>query len=208
METKINDQELLDKCIRCKRKDVELIQLTRHVILGQINLKTFQINFSVCRDCKLKLDKFLKFEEFYKKRTFPRIIAAILFFIYIITIGMLFLRIISDVFTLIIYVVILTIVAASAFFGSLLLNRFLYEYHPENINKYLEIRENGTAIIKDPKNEMQTVYVNLLKHEQEKVEKIQKESFNFCPNCGSNIKTYTGFCSVCGKNLRVKKKED
>jgi len=90
-----------------------------------------------------------------------------------------------------------------SFFLILFLNRVLYKTNPENIKKYFEIRNDGIVILKDFKSGNEINRINLLPIERKIAEVLPKKSYEFCPNCGSQIKTYTGFCQSCGKNLKV-----
>ncbi|MCK4286034.1 MAG: zinc ribbon domain-containing protein [Candidatus Lokiarchaeota archaeon] len=83
------------------------------------------------------------------------------------------------------------------------LNRVRYKKNPENINKYFEIRKDGIVILKDLESNSEIKRINLLSIEKKIADVLPRKSYEFCPNCGSQIKTYTGFCQSCGKNLKL-----
>ncbi len=188
----INIPELLNKCYRCKKSNVNLIEISIMKNLGKENIQSYQINFSVCESCIKKYNEFLSISNKYR-------ISTIFFFcIFIITL-------ITFIATILInYLISVSIIIIFLISGSIRLKYYLnIENHPENLDKYIEIQETGIIVIKDPLNQKNPFKINIIKSKEAIFEETQKKSLEICPNCGAKQKTYTGFCSVCGKNLKV-----
>lgn len=91
----------------------------------------------------------------------------------------------------------------ASFFLILLLNRLLYKTNPENLKKYIEFRKDGLVILKDLESNQEIKRINLLPIGKKITEAVLRKTYEFCPNCGSQIKTDTGFCRSCGTNLKI-----
>ncbi len=202
MESEINEPELLNKCVRCHQSNDQLIKFTYRRVLGIQGAKFYSINYSICEKCKPYLEKGLKIEDKYVTKKLKPILAGIFLIIYIVALIIFFN---SDIPFQAMFPVIGIIIGATlgSFFLILYLNRVLYKTNPENIKKYFEIRNDGIVILKDLKSGNEINRINLLPIERKIAEILPKKSHEFCPNCGSQIKTYTGFCQSCGKNLKV-----
>jgi len=206
MESEIKKQELENKCIRCKRSNSNLIKLklkTKKIGIKSRYLRLVQISYSVCEPCKIKLDNASKLKKY---RDFCINIARLVFFIpiwIIILFNLVTLLFVSTLIesTIIPFLASLFILMCS--FIAILYFKSKINQNPDTLEKFLEIKkEDGRIIIKDPINKTESIVIKLIKEKQEIFQESIEVSYNFCPNCGSSFKTYTGFCSICGKNIK------
>ena len=202
MDTEINDPELLNKCVRCHKPSKELIIYTLRKPLGLHGARFYRINYSICKNCKPYFEKALEREDRYVTKKLSRIKAVILLFVYIVALIIIFNSNLSfEGFFLVIGTLIATILGI--FFLTLFVERLYYKKHPNNIKNYFEVKNDGIAIIRDLESNREIKRINLLSVEREIEEELPKKTYKYCPNCGSEIKTYIGFCQKCGKNLKI-----
>lgn len=201
MESEINEPELLNNCVRCHKSDAQLTIITCKKALGIRGARFYRINYSICEKCKPHYEKGVKIEDKYITKRLKPILAEILLVIYSIALIVFFN---SDMPFMARFPVIAIIVGATlgSFILILFLNRILYKTNPENIKKYFDIRNDGIVILKDLSTNHEIKRINLLLVKKKMAEVLPKKTYEFCPNCGSQIKTYTGFCQRCGTNLK------
>jgi multisubunit Na+/H+ antiporter MnhG subunit len=202
LESEISEPKLLNKCVRCHNSNEDLITYSLRKVLGVRGAKFYKINYSICQKCQPNLEKGLKLEDNYHSRKLKTILSGIYLVVYIVALVIIFNSNLSfTAFTIVIPILI------GSTFGSFFLILFIYRLHyktnSENINKYFEIRKEGTVILKDRKTNRELDIINLLEIERKIAEAHHRKTYDFCPNCGAQIKTYTGFCNKCGKNLKI-----
>ena len=202
MESEINESELLVRCVRCHKSNRKLTQFKIRKLLGIQGAKYYSIKYSICEMCKPYFEKGLKVEDKYRSVKLKNVLSRIYLVITIVAIIIFF---ISN-FSFIGFLIGVPILMGSTIFLLFLisyLNRVRYKTNPENINKYFEIRKDGIVILKDLESNSEIKRINLLSIEKKIGDVLPRKSYEFCPNCGSQIKTYTGFCQSCGKNLKL-----
>ncbi len=189
MESEISEPKLLNKCVRCHNSNEDLITYSLRKALGVRGAKFYKINYSICKKCHPNYEKGLKLEYNYHSKKLKSILAGICFVILIVAlINALAIVFYGSVFVL---------------FLILFIYRLYYKTNSENINKYFIIRKDGIVILKDRKTKQEFDVINLLPIEKKIAEVLPIKTSEFCPNCGAQIKTYTGFCNKCGKNLKI-----
>lgn len=202
MDSEINEPELLDKCVRCQKSDSQLTTYSFRKALGVRGAKFYKINYSICENCSPYLEKGIKISDKFHSGRFKTTLAGIYFVIYIVALVVLFN--LNPPFEIIGFIVVGLVGGTLGSFCLLInMNKARYKTHPKNIDKYFEIRNDGIVILKDLRTGNEIDRINLLPIERKIAEILPKKSYEFCPNCGSQIKTYTGFCQSCGKNLKV-----
>lgn len=202
MEPKIREPELLNNCVRCHKSDEELITFSRRKALGLQGARFYKIYYSICKTCKPHFEKGLKIEDKYITKKLKPILAAILLVVYIVALIFFFNSNLSFEAR---FPVIGIIIGATlgSFFLILFINRIHYKTNPRKIEKYFEIKKDGIVILKDLESNQEIKRINLLPIDKKIAEALSRKTYEFCPNCGSQIKTYTGFCQSCGKNLKI-----
>jgi len=202
MDTEINEPELLNKCVRCHKPSKELITYTLRKPLGLHGARFYRINYSICKNCKPHFEKALEREDRYVTKKLSRIVAGILLLVYIVALIIIFNSNLSfEVFLPVICTLIAT--TFGIFFLALFIERLYSKKHPNNIKNYFEIKNDGIAIIRDLESNQVIKRINLLPVEIEIAEELPRKTYKYCPNCGSEIKTNTGFCKRCGRNLKI-----
>lgn len=197
MESEINDPELLNRCVRCHKSNDELTQFKLRKFLGIQGTRHYSIKYSICEMCKPYFEKGLKAEDKYHSVKKKKILLIIFFAINILG------YIIIVNFGSFIAIPILIGLSLGLLFLIEYLLKVRYETNPENINKYFEIRKDGIAILKDLESNIEIKRINLLSIEKKVADISPRKSYEICPNCGSQLKTSTGFCQTCGKNLKL-----
>lgn len=197
MDPVITHPELLNKCVRCRLHNNELITQTIRKPIGDYEVRFYNIKYSVCQFCKPKVDKAIKNEAHYYSKSF---LAGMLLIMYIVGLILIFS---TKLYFLIIALVFVTF---GIFFLYPLFNRIYYRTRPDRLSSYFEIRKEGIIILKDFKTQSEIEKITLISPEKRIDDTILKITYQFCPNCGTQLKTNTGFCKICGKNLKIEEK--
>jgi hypothetical protein len=201
MESEINEPELLDNCVRCHKSDNQLIKQSFRKALGIRGARFYTINYSICKNCYPYLEKGIKLDEKFHSNRFKTTLSGVYLVIYIVSLVILFTS--NPPFQMIGIIVAVLVGGTLGSFCLLInLNKARYKTHPENMNKYFEIKNDGMVILKDLESNREINRINLLSIEKKIAEVLPKDTYEFCPNCGSQIKTYSGYCQSCGKNLK------
>ena len=200
LSIELENEALLNKCVRCKKSDVNLFTTvwdTKANIKGK--KEKLRIKFSACDPCLRKIEKFTQYEKFYYKNKGICGICTWMISWLVLIFSILF-SFMGPNPTL----AITGVVGAILLFLPFIIMKIYKNSHPENLRKYISINSSGIITIKGKKSGEADQKISIVEVQQAKIKKIQDESYKFCPNCGSTIKTLTGFCKTCGKNLKPK----
>ena len=202
MSNEVESKEVLNKCIKCKKSDVNLLNTkweTKTYIKGK--KEKVRIKFSACESCFTKIEKFIEYEKFYYRN--KGVCGACTWVVsWLVLILSILFSFMGPDFT----IAAMGIVGAIVLFLPFIIMKIYKNSHSGNLHKHILINSSGILIVKSKKSSGETVKkINIIEVKQEKIKKVQEESYKFCPNCGSTIKTSTGFCKTCGKNLNPKK---
>jgi predicted RNA-binding Zn-ribbon protein involved in translation (DUF1610 family) len=179
---------LPDKCIKCKKTDVELDEFKYRIFkkrgnlmwnnLVQTEMKTLKI--PICKSCRPEIERLNKYENYYATTKYYILCTLPLSIIY----GIFSLENILWLIPFIVFTV-----------GSIILLYFYYIRfaHPSTISKLLnneqymlEIRNNLETKVKDG--------IEILLNKE--------QTIIYCPKCGAQRTALDDFCNSCGKDLR------
>jgi hypothetical protein len=188
--------EFPNRCIKCKRADLPLKKFgyARSVMARYI--KTRYIEIPVCENCE---SDFVKYEKILKYLRLKYCLICIFVITTFLTVSwsfsapyanpviidtMLVFSIISGVLTLILFLIHLN----------------LYNNNSGRINKYIEIKMDGSILIKDP--EYRKEYEEFLAVRAESTKDKSYEKMIYCPNCNKPQTRGRFYCKNCGKSLK------
>ncbi|MFW9818805.1 MAG: hypothetical protein ACFFE5_04280 [Candidatus Thorarchaeota archaeon] len=178
-----------NKCIKCKRTDVELHKFRYGASRGT---RTVSINLPVCSLCKPEFEKAYKIENALNTMKYISIISFIVTIFMIIS---LISGIRSTVNNLILIVTLVLAIIGIGLYIRLRVDAF-------RIKNYIVLSKNGEIIFKDQEYR-QEIIDYIIKQEEEKVKKLSTGIGTiYCPKCGSQQIRGIDFCNNCGKELR------
>ncbi len=202
MTLEITHPELLNRCIRCKKSNGKLNDYFIAKVIGSRITKPFKINFSVCENCKNEVNRIIERGDFIKRVLKWLLIILVGLVLLIWVVAYLFVEgDLVDDWSILIIAMILTFGSIFGVFIIIALVRFYFRFY--GLEKYLGIEKDGRVILKDPINKKKSVEFNILTFYNESIAEKSLKTYESCPNCGSKEITYSGYCAVCGKNLKI-----
>lgn len=201
-----NQDVFTDKCIRCKRYDVEINNFRyakTHSKLMSGTEVTKWVNMPVCVNCAQKFRRYITIEKFLDKFKSALICINVFFYTFPI-IGLIYLipnlaYLGSNPGFLVNYI--LTLLAPISITVVIFLLIYLTKHSSSSPRKYIDIKSSGKIIIKDEEYR-QKVAAQII--ETAKIVADPENKF-FCPNCGTERSIFEDFCNNCGKDLRALK---
>ncbi|MFW9828903.1 MAG: hypothetical protein ACFFEY_15040 [Candidatus Thorarchaeota archaeon] len=188
--------EFPQKCIKCKRTDLPLNKFVYARSVMSRYIKTRYIKIPVCDNCEKDFMKYEKILKYLRLKYCLMCIFTITLFLtlaWIISAPYLNGMIILTVFVISIISGVLTLIL-------LVIHLNLYYKNTGRINKYIEIKMDGSILIKDP--EYRKEYEEFLAFRAESSKEESQENTFYCPKCHRPQKRGTLFCKNCGKDLR------
>jgi hypothetical protein len=191
-----NMSEFPKKCIKCKREDLPLKDFVYARSIMSRSIKTSYIRIPVCEDCEKDFNRYEKLLNYLK-------IKYCVFCIFTITT---FISIAWSISTPFIDQILITSMTIIAIVSGIILTIFLvihlnlYKRNPGRINNYIEIKMDGSILVKDPeyKKEYEELQAAIV---EDNKGKLQNETF-YCPRCRKPQKRGTFYCRNCGKDLK------
>lgn len=180
--------EFPNKCIKCKKVDIPLKKFVFARSIMSPRFKTVYINVPVCPNCKKELMKYERLLKFLKLK----------YCFFCVFCSSTFLSVAWSMFnpriSLIIISYAIIISGISGLLTAILLvSHLILNYkNPDRISNYIEIKMDGSIIIKDPEYR---------KEYEELASSTEDELFN-CPSCNTLLMKDMEFCHVCGLDLK------
>ncbi len=179
-----------NKCIKCKKEGLQLEEFIYASSIMARRFKTVYLKIPICDDCKEELMKYERIKKYLKlKNTF--------FCIFIISIFFLF---VWDMYNpdvepiLIVFAMVVSIISGSIVL-ILLVSHIIFSMKKfDRITNYIEIKIDGTIVIKDP--EYRKAY-----EEFEEFEDSKEDELFHCPRCNTLLLIGMEYCHVCGKKI-------
>jgi len=178
------------KCIKCKKADVSLKEFIYARSIMSRRFNTAYIKVPVCDTCKKELIKYEKRLKYFKYKYCLLCIFCISTFLP--NAWTSYNPRISP--TIIISTIIVSIISGSLTIILFISHKIFKMKNPDDINSYIEIKMDGSILIKDP--EYRKEFEEFSKSELSK----EDELYN-CPSCNTLVMIDMEFCHVCGMDL-------
>jgi hypothetical protein len=184
------------KCIKCKRTDVPLKDFVYVRSILSRSMKTHYIRIPVCENCE---KDFMRYEKRLKYLRLKNCLICVFAFT-------IFLSVAWSISNpnlnpiIILSVFIISIISGLLSIILIIIHLNFYNKNPGRINKYIEIKMDGSVFVKDP--EYRKEYEEFLAFRKKSSKYNSQEKMFYCPKCKKPQIKGTFFCKNCGKDLR------
>ncbi len=179
-----------NKCIKCKKEGLQLEEFIYASSILIRRFKTVYLKIPICDDCKKELMRYEKIKKYLNlKYTFFCIFIISIFFLYVWSLYN------PDVsLTIIMFTIVVSVISGSIVLILLVSHIIFYMKKYDRITNYIEIKIDGTILIKDP--EYRKTY-----EEFQEIENSKEDELFHCPKCNTLLLIGMEYCHVCGKKI-------
>jgi len=179
-----------NKCIKCKKEDLPLEEFIYARSILARRFKTIYFKIPVCDNCKKELIRYEKIVKYLRLKSSFFCIFCISTFLLIV--WSMYNPTISPIIS--IFTIIISVISGSLALILLITHLIFNMKDYDRISNYIEIKMDGTILIKDPE------YRKEFEEFEEFAFSKEDELFN-CPRCNTLLLIGMEYCHVCGKKI-------